>query len=73
VFFAEVAGGSAPFPFFDGWGLYAVLPLYTLHIVFLSFAVLRPGRRVPITALFCAGAVFGLFEAYISWPSSYRC
>ncbi|MCX7029656.1 MAG: hypothetical protein NTU62_05995 [Spirochaetes bacterium] len=66
VFYAEVAGGSAPFPFYDAWGLYAVLPLYTLHIVFLSFAVLRPGRRVPITALFCAGAVFGLYEACIT-------
>jgi hypothetical protein len=66
VLFAEVAGGSAPFPFFDAWGLYAVLPLYTLHIVFLSFVVLRPGRRVPFTALFSAGAVFGLYEAYIT-------
>ncbi|OHD74033.1 MAG: hypothetical protein A2177_14650 [Spirochaetes bacterium RBG_13_68_11] len=66
VFFAEVAGGSAPFPFYDAWGLYAVLPLYTLHIVFLAFAVMRPARRVPFTALFCAGAVFGLYEAYIT-------
>ena len=66
VFLAEVAGGSAPFPFFDAWGLYAVLPLYTLHIVFLSFAVVRPRRRVVFTALFSAGAVFGLYEAYIT-------
>jgi hypothetical protein len=66
VFFAEVASGSAPFPFYDAWGLYAVLPLYSLHIVFLSFAVLRPGRRIPFAALFCAGAVFGLYEAYIT-------
>jgi hypothetical protein len=66
VFFAEVAGGSAPFPFFDAWGLYAVLPLYTLHAVFLSFAVVRPRRRVVFTALFSAGAVFGLYEAYIT-------
>ena len=66
VFFAEVAGGSAPFPFFDAWGLYAVLPLYTLHIVFLAFAVIRPTRRIPFTALFSAGAVFGLYEAYIT-------
>jgi len=66
VFLAEVAGGSAPFLFFDPWGLYAVLPLYTLHIVFLSFAVVRPGRRIRLAALFCAGAVFGLYEAYIT-------
>ena len=66
VFFAEVASGSAPFPFYDAWGLYAVLPLYSLHIVFLAFAVMRPVRRVPFTALFCAGAVFGLYEAYIT-------
>jgi hypothetical protein len=66
VFFAEVAGGSAPFPFYDAWGLYAVLPLYSLHIVFLAFAVMRPVRRVPFTALFSAGAVFGLYEAYIT-------
>jgi hypothetical protein len=66
VFFAEVAGGSAPFPFFDAWGLCTVLPLYTLHIVFLAFAVVRPGRRIGLPALFCAGAVFGLYEAYIT-------
>jgi len=66
VFFAEVASGSAPFPFYDPWGLYAVLPLYTLHILVLSFAVVRPGRRARLTALFCAGAVFGLYEAYIT-------
>ena len=47
VFFAEVAGGSAPFPFYDAWGLYAVLPLYTLHIVFLAFAVMRPPAALP--------------------------
>jgi hypothetical protein len=55
VFFAEVAGGSAPFPFSDAWGLYAVLPLYTLHIVFLAFAEMRPARRVPFTAPLLAG------------------
>jgi hypothetical protein len=66
VFFAEIASGSSPFAFFDAWGLYAVLPLYTLHIVFLAFAAVRPGRRVRLTVLFCAGAVFGLYEAYIT-------
>ncbi len=66
VFLAEIASGSSPFAFFDAWGRYAVLPLYTLHIVFLAFAVVRPGRRVRLTTLFCAGAVFGLYEAYIT-------
>jgi hypothetical protein len=55
VFFAEVAGGSAPFPFSDAWGLYAVLPLYTLHIVFLAFAVMRPARRIPFLVPLLAG------------------
>jgi hypothetical protein len=66
VYFAEIASGSSPFAFFGAWGLYAVLPLYALHVVFLAFAAVRPGRRVRLTVLFCAGAVFGLYEAYIT-------
>ncbi len=66
VFFAEIASGSSAFAFFDAWGLFVVLPLYTLHILFLAFAAVRPGRRVRLTVLFCAGAVFGLYEAYIT-------
>ena len=62
---AEVVAGSSPFPFFDAWGILVVFPLYTLHILVLSYIVFR--KCVPtLKNLFLAGALFGLYEAYIT-------
>lgn len=65
VVFAEVAAGSSPFPFFDLWGLLVVFPLYSLHVLVLSFVVFRHGKPT-LANMFLAGAVFGLYEAYIT-------
>lgn len=62
---AEVTAGSSPFPFFHPWGILVTTPLYTLHIVFLSALLLRSGRLSWHGLLF-AGALFGLYEAYIT-------
>lgn len=66
VFFAEIVSGSSSYAFFTAWGLLAVLPLYGLHALFLAWLVFRPQRRVTLSALFLAGAMFGLYEAYIT-------
>ncbi len=65
TFFAEVTVGSAPFPFFDPFGLLVVVPLYSLHILVLGTVVVR-GRKVTLDSLFVAGILFGLYEAYIT-------
>jgi len=65
VFFAEVTVGSQPFPFFVPFSILVVVPLYTLHILVLGTVVIR-GRRVTLGALFIAGIIFGLYEAYIT-------
>jgi hypothetical protein len=65
VIFAEVTCYSAPFPFFDGWGLTVVCPLYGLHTLVLAWLIFRR-RRVTLETLFLAGAVFGLYEAYMT-------
>ncbi|HDQ73662.1 MAG TPA: hypothetical protein ENN19_16425 [Chloroflexi bacterium] len=65
TFFAEVVSGSDPFPFFHPWGLGAVVPLYTLHTLVLSYVVFTYGRP-RFTTLFLAGTIFGLYEAYIT-------
>jgi hypothetical protein len=44
----------------------AVLPLYGLHTLFLARLAFRPGYTVTLPALFLAGAMFGLYEAYIT-------
>ncbi|MFB0504573.1 MAG: hypothetical protein ACETWE_12125, partial [Candidatus Bathyarchaeia archaeon] len=41
TFFAEVLSGSDLFPFFHWWGLLVTTPLYTLHILVLSYVVFR--------------------------------
>lgn len=65
VFFAEVTVGSSPFPFFDAWGLLVVCPLYLLHLLVLArVAFTRGPPRFP--ALFFAGVLFGLYEAYMT-------
>ena len=65
TFFAEVVSGSDMFPFFHVWGLAVVFPLYTLHMLVLATIVSLKGvMRLP--SLFWAGALFGLYEAYIT-------
>lgn len=65
VFFAEVISGSDMFLFFNPWGIIAIIPLYTLHILVLSHLVFKQGRP-NIYTLFLAGAIFGMYEAYIT-------
>lgn len=62
---AETVCLSSPFPFFTIWGVIAVIPLYTLHILALSYLVFRKGT-VNLHVLFTAGAIFGMYEAYIT-------
>jgi hypothetical protein len=71
VFFAEVVSGSYPMAFFnpfnpaDLWGWIALMPLYGLHTLVLA-SVIFSGGRPKFYALFLAGAIFGLYEAYIT-------
>ncbi len=71
VFFAEVVSGSSPLPFFnpfnpaDIWGWIALMPLYGLHTIVLA-SVVFSGGKPRFYALFLAGAIFGLYEAYIT-------
>lgn len=65
VFFAEVVSGSDMFPYFTLWGWIAEIPLYTLHILVLSSIVFSRGKPGFYT-LFIAGAIFGMYEAYIT-------
>lgn len=62
---AEVIASSSPFPFFTFWGIVAVIPLYSLHVLVLGFVAFR-ARRITIPILFIAGAVFGMYEAYLT-------
>lgn len=73
VFFAEVVSGSDMFPYFTPWGLLVVVPLYTLHILVLSYIIFRPRNsssnsnlNLNLYTFFIAGAIFGLYEAYIT-------
>ena len=65
VYFAEVVSGSDIFPFFKPLSWILVFPLYTLHTLVLWTAVFRHGKGW-LYALFPAGALFGLYEAYIT-------
>ena len=71
VFFAEVVSGSYPQAFFnpfnpaDIWGWAALMPLYGLHTILLAAAVFGGGKP-KFYALFLAGVIFGLYEAYIT-------
>jgi len=65
VFFAEVTVGSSPFAFFDAWGLIVVCPLYLLHVLILARVAFARGRP-RLAALFFAGVLFGLYEAYMT-------
>ena len=65
VLFAEVFSGSDMFPYFTLWGWIAEIPLYTLHILVLS-GIVFSSRRPGFHTLFIAGAIFGMYEAYIT-------
>jgi hypothetical protein len=65
VFFAEVTVGSSMFPFFEPFSVLVTCPLYALHILVLAAIVLRHPRPL-FASLFFAGALFGLYEAYIT-------
>jgi hypothetical protein len=65
VYFAEVVSGSDIFPFYKPVSWILVFPLYTLHTLVLWYVVFRHGRG-RLYALFPAGALFGLYEAYIT-------
>jgi hypothetical protein len=66
AFFAEVVSGSSPFVFFTPFGLVGTYPIYLLHSLVLLALLVKPGRRVSFGALYAAGMVFGLYEAYIT-------
>jgi hypothetical protein len=65
VFFAEISLGSYPFAFFDAWGLLVVCPLYSLHLLVLARLVFWRGRP-RFSALYFAGVLVGLYEAYMT-------
>jgi hypothetical protein len=65
TYFAEVTVGNELFPFFTPFTLLIAVPLYALHILVLSAYVVR-GREANLRALFFAGMLFGLYEAYIT-------
>lgn len=62
---AEVIAGSSPYPFFTFWGIVAVVPLYGLHVLVLNTFAFRAGR-VTLPILFIAGAILGMYEAYLT-------
>ncbi len=66
TFFAEVFAGSDLFPFFHAWGLLVVVPLYGLHTIILLTLIYRYGRRPRFSSLVFAGALFCLYEAYMT-------
>jgi hypothetical protein len=66
VFFAEVLATSDPFVYFHFFGLLGVFPHYTLHVLVLAPLVIRLDRRVRFSAMFLAGSIFGLYEAYMT-------
>ena len=65
LLFAEVVSGSQIYAFFTLANWLMVFPLYTLHTLALWTLVFRYGRG-RFRALFPAGAIFGLYEAYIA-------
>jgi hypothetical protein len=65
TYFAEVWSGSQPFSFLNIQSYVLVVPLYTLHTLFLWTLIWRNGRPW-LYALFPAGCLFGLYEAYIT-------
>jgi len=65
TYFAEVWSGSQIYTFYNPLSYLLVIPLYTLHTLFLWTLVWRYGRPW-FYALFPAGCLYGLYEAYIT-------
>ncbi len=61
----ENGTSSSPWLFVDPWGLLFVLPLYGLHVLVLARVVLV-ARRPGLPLLYVAGALLGLYEAYVT-------
>ena len=68
VFFAEVISGSMKYPLYDAWGIFIVIPLYGLHTIVLLYIIKKylGNRTVMFATLYFAGAIFGLYEAYLT-------
>ena len=62
----EIVSGSSPFVLLSPWGLLVTLPLYLLHAVFLAGVVYRYSGALRLGSLYLAGALFGLYEAYLT-------
>lgn len=65
MFFTEVVSGNTPAAFVNIYGLLVITPLYFLQMMALLPVLFRPGKP-GLGTLYLAGAVFGLFEAYIT-------
>ena len=61
---AEVISSSHPQGVFDLWGVLAIFPLYSLHILVLSGFLFRFGLNWQ--RLFLFGTLFGMYEGYIT-------
>jgi hypothetical protein len=61
----EVIAGSDIYPFFKITDYLIVIPLYTLHSLVLWYVVWNWGKP-RLYNLFPAGAIFGLYEAYMT-------
>lgn len=64
-YFAEVFSGADMFPFFHGWGIFIILPLYGLHSLLLAHLVYR-AEKPRFASLIFGGMIFGLYEAYLT-------
>src|SRR5688572_28738202 len=67
VLLAEVVSFNTPLPFLFPivlWVLLVMIPLYGLHVIPLSTVIFKSGR-VRIDALYLAGALLGMYEAYL--------
>jgi hypothetical protein len=67
VLLAEVVSFNTPQPFAFPivlWVLLVMIPLYGLHVILLTSIVFKHGR-VSIAALYLAGALLGMYEAYL--------
>jgi len=65
VLLAEVVPNSSPFPFFSLWGLISLVPLYSLQVLMLAYFTFGK-KRVTFPTLFLAGAILGMYEAYLT-------
>jgi hypothetical protein len=61
----EVIAGSDIYPFFKITDYLIVIPLYTLHSLVLWYIIWNWGKP-RLYNLFPAGAIFGLYEAYMT-------